>query len=290
MRVKCDYCGQQVDESLSYCPHCGGSLSTSNRVASDQPKTIGELQQWYAAHNLPPEHVTRFFIGKDIREPKAFGIYRDVNGDFVVYKNKANGERAVRYQGKDEGYAVNELYQRLRSEIVDQKEQNARNMMNNNRYNTGYNNAPQKKGLSKILPWLIAIPFLSPIITSGFTFFIFILVAIFDNSPAKGYYNYNGKDYYYQGSSWYSYNSTTDSWDYASNSSELDSIINNDNYSDYRTYDHDGSRFEDSNWYDSGTSDDSYDWDSDSSWSSSSDSWDSGSSWDSGGSDWDSDW
>ena len=54
-----------------------------------------------------------FFIGKDIKEPKAFGIYKNSAGDFVVYKNKSNGERVIRYQGTDEGYAVNELYQRL---------------------------------------------------------------------------------------------------------------------------------------------------------------------------------
>ena len=50
-----------------------------------------------------------FFLGQDIREPRAFGIYQDADGLFVVYKNKANGERAVRYRGRDEAYAVNEL-------------------------------------------------------------------------------------------------------------------------------------------------------------------------------------
>ena len=125
MKVKCDYCGQMIDEGLSNCPHCGGSVSAVNRVAKTQPQTIEELKQWYVDHNLPPEETTRFFIGKDIKQPKAFGIYKNSNGDFVVYKNKANGERAVRYQGSDEGYAVNELYQRLKSEIADQKANNS---------------------------------------------------------------------------------------------------------------------------------------------------------------------
>ena len=58
----------------------------------------------------------RFFIGINYKKPKAFGIYQD--GDqFIVYKNKANGERAIRYQGTDETYAVNELYLKLKSEI-----------------------------------------------------------------------------------------------------------------------------------------------------------------------------
>ena len=126
MKVKCDYCGQMVDETLKNCPNCGGPISTANRVASGQPKTIEELKKWYTDHNLPPEETTRFFIGKDIKEARAFGIYKDKNGDFVVYKNKSDGTRAVRYQGKDEGYAVNELYQRLKAEIADQKANNSK--------------------------------------------------------------------------------------------------------------------------------------------------------------------
>ena len=121
MQVKCDFCGSMIDEKSERCPCCGAPLSGANRTSKEQPKTIEELRAWYIAHHLPPEEVTRFFIGKNITEPKAFGIYRDSNGDFVVYKNKSTGERAVRYKGADEKYAVNELYQRLKAEIADQK-------------------------------------------------------------------------------------------------------------------------------------------------------------------------
>lgn len=65
----------------------------------------------------------KIFIGINYKKPKAFGIYQD--GDqFIVYKNKANGERAIRYQGTDEAYAVNELYLKLKSEILNQKANN----------------------------------------------------------------------------------------------------------------------------------------------------------------------
>jgi hypothetical protein len=57
----------------------------------------------------------RFFIGEDYREPKAFGIYRD-GEDVVVYKNKADGSRAIRYRGRDEEHAVDELFQKLLDE------------------------------------------------------------------------------------------------------------------------------------------------------------------------------
>lgn len=88
----------------------------------NETKTIEELKQWYIDAHLPPENITRFFIGKNCKEKKAFGIYKDTNtGHFVVYKNKANGVRAIRYEGFDEAFAVNELYLRLKQEIANQK-------------------------------------------------------------------------------------------------------------------------------------------------------------------------
>ena len=80
--------------------------------------------------------MTRFFIGKDTRAPRAFGIY-EANGEFIVYKNKSDGSRAIRYKGTDEAYAVNELYMRLKEEILNQKNINLKNkskIANDNRY------------------------------------------------------------------------------------------------------------------------------------------------------------
>ncbi len=275
MKIKCDYCGQMIDEGLDRCPNCGASISAVNRMASGEPKTIEELKQWYVAHNLPPEEKTRFFIGKDIKEPKAFGIYKNSNGDFVVYKNKSTGERVVRYEGSDEGYAVNELYQRLRAEIADQKA---------NRTRTSRSSGSRSSSSSGSGIWALYA-------TIGLFIFTFVaigmvacVVAITDKSPSEGYYRYKGNDYYYQNNDWYIYDLVTDTWDSVFDESELDSTINSDTDSDYRIYDHDGSRFEDSFWYDEGSDDDSSDWDSDSSWDSD---WDD---WDSGGTDWDSDW
>lgn len=92
-------------------------------IIMQEPKTIEELKQWYVAHNLPDEMITRFFIGKNYQEPKAFGIYQEpATGDFVVYKNKANGTRAERYRGKNEAYAVTELWLKLKEEILHQKQ------------------------------------------------------------------------------------------------------------------------------------------------------------------------
>ena len=87
------------------------------------PKTIEELKQWYRDHNLPPAETTRFFIGINYTNPKAFGIYKEGN-EFIVYKNKADGTRSIRYQGEDEAYAVKELFLKLKSEISNQKAHN----------------------------------------------------------------------------------------------------------------------------------------------------------------------
>ena len=123
MEIKCEYCGSMIPDNVEVCPQCGAINQNFKRAADGTPKTIEELKQWYADRKLPPYEVTRFFIGIDCKEPKAIGIYEE-NGRFIVYKNKADGSRAVRYDGKDEDYAVNEIYLKLKSEILHQREMN----------------------------------------------------------------------------------------------------------------------------------------------------------------------
>lgn len=258
MNIKCDYCGSMIDERSESCPHCGAKLSGVNRLSTEQPKTIEELQAWYTAHNLPPEEITRFFIGKNITEPKAFGIYKTETGDCVVYKNKSTGERAIRYQGADEGYAVNELYQRLKAEIADQKAAH------------GSPKQP-KKNKKTAKGCLIAL----------IVFIILGVVAVaMDKSAPNGYYNYDNTEYYHQGSSWYRYDKDADNW---VTTTSMSDIITKDNAGDYSYNNHEGMRFEETSWYDDGSSDDSDDWDSDNSW-------DSDDDWSSSSTDWDSDW
>ena len=120
MKVTCDYCGVMYDDKLTNCPNCGSPNNKIDRTSNAQPKTISELQEWFRANGYD-YYKTRFFIGIDYKDPKAFGIYKDDAGDFVVYKNKANGERAIRYHGSDEEYAVNEIWQRFQQEIINQK-------------------------------------------------------------------------------------------------------------------------------------------------------------------------
>ena len=113
----CKYCGSVVSSADKHCPNCGAPnegyvVNTEKQVF--MPKTIEELKEYCAERGMPLLKM-RFFIGEDYRRPKAFGIYRD-GGDFIVYKNKANGQRAIRYQGPNEAFAVNELFLKLLDE------------------------------------------------------------------------------------------------------------------------------------------------------------------------------
>lgn len=115
---KCEYCGGVILSSDKTCPSCGApNLLYVEDAASVvlTPHTIKELAEYCAERNMPLYRM-RFFIGENYKEPKAFGIYQNDAGEFVVYKNKADGSRSIRYQGRDEEYAVQELYLKLLDE------------------------------------------------------------------------------------------------------------------------------------------------------------------------------
>ena len=110
----CAYCGAPVSSVSLKCPHCGAAnplYAAPVRSLPMEPRTIEELQEYCEAKGLPLDRL-RYFIDQDYRQPRAFGIYRD-GVDFVVYKNKADGSRFVRYRGPDEAKAVGELFEKL---------------------------------------------------------------------------------------------------------------------------------------------------------------------------------
>lgn len=115
---KCEYCGGVILSSDKTCPACGAAnlLYVENAPSVVlTPHTIEELKEYCAERNMPL-HRMRFFIGENYTKPKAFGIYQNSAGEFVVYKNKADGSRSIRYIGRDEEYAVKELYMKLLDE------------------------------------------------------------------------------------------------------------------------------------------------------------------------------
>lgn len=244
------------------CKNCGEEIQTS------EPKTIEELKDFCKEKNLPLEQM-RFFIGENYTGPKAFGIYENDAGEYVVYKNKADGTRAIRYQGDDEAYAVNELYQKMRLEIRQRKQSQTSNPAKT---------AEQDKTSYGKKLWIGIAAFIA-LAACGFIW----AFTGFDDEPETGYYTCENTPYYYDAGSWYCWDGEADAWEPAY-------IIDDDladHYADY--YDsseyspwYDASSFEDSEYYDnsrdSRDSDDGWSWDS------------SNSSWDSGDTNWDSDW
>lgn len=266
MRIKCDYCDNYIDDADVYCPECGAPNEHLMRSADGVPKTIAELKAFCEAHGLPLEKM-RFFIGINYTQPRAFGIYRDESGNFIVYKNKADGTRAVRYRGTDEAYAVNEIYQKLKSEISLRKS----------------NTSPKKtvSGRRKRKRRRILSVYITMII-------IFIACSVIANlitssKPSRGYYSYGGGYYYYQDNAWYYYNDDEESWEHAYDvDDELtenydDYYESGGYYADYGTGDfEDTAYYHETDWEDDWDDDDDWDW--------------GGDDWDTGGTDWDTDW
>lgn len=249
MKIRCEYCSSMFDDTLEKCPSCGAPNQNVRRSTVDQPTTIEGLKEWYESKGLPPYETTRFFIGVDYRRPRAFGIYKDENtGNFIVYKNKDNGQRAVRYEGSDEAYAVNELFMRLKQEILEQKARNAssssrsyspsdaQNYYDNYNARRGHHTIgnPSRKGNNRLVKYVLLIlgvyffaQFFGSMVLMVFSSDTIINQLKSSGLPAKGYYSYNGDTYYSfgrsslveEGKRWCVYDTANGEWELADVSS-----------------------------------------------------------------------
>lgn len=237
--------------------------------------SLSELENFFREKNIP-EEKTRFFVNQNRQDPKCFGIYQDVNtGNFIVYKNKADGTRAVRYEGTDEKLAVSIFFDKLKEEMalrdnqglykssIDQiKEKNLAKRNRTRRFITIF-----------VIMWVMAFAAV-PI--------YFGIKNLF--TPKTGYYNYNDSYYYYGHNHWWYYDDLYDDW----------YIYNGyiDDYNDYYTGSYYDSTYGYSNIYDSEEYDSYSSSNSSNSYDYSSDDFDSYDfdSWDSSSTDWDSDW
>lgn len=268
MKVNCDYCGSYIETTDEECPHCGAKNSHFARTASDTPKTIEELRSYCKSKNLPLERM-HVHLGENYNAPKAFGIYKDdKTGHFVVYKNKADGQRAIRYEGTDEAYAVNELYLKIKDLVMDAREATAGRVQTKN--------SPQSN--AQIIVRVLFIYFIILFIMM----IIYLDITITNQSKKDGYYEHNGTSYYKHGSYWYEYDDDDNSWERVygvSSDIDADDYLG-ENYrrsfdeGGFHVYEHSGDWNSRNDW-------DSYD---DYGWN------DSYDDYDFGGGDWDSDW
>lgn len=196
MKIKCNWCGSWINDFEQTCPNCGAVNENFRRQGTGVPQTIAELKEWAEKHHLPLGQM-RTYIGVNYTGPKAFGIYRDENtGNFVVYKNKADGTRAVRYEGPDEAYAVNELYQKMKERVADQKSRRRPEMSGttngpvylNTGNPVGYENrrgTERRRPGGKSFTGKIVAGF---IVLQIVVFLLSVFIAISDRSPDTGYY------------------------------------------------------------------------------------------------------
>lgn len=278
MEIKCEYCGSYISEKDEFCKQCGAVNANFKRSTDGTPKTIEELKAWYMQKNLPPEETTRFFIGKNYKGARAFGIYEE-NGEYIVYKNKDDGSRAVRYKGKDEAYAVNELFLKLKSEILNQKAHNINNKKSGNK--------KEKSLLGRLWEYGTGLVVIVFVIFYIVTFVNSFTKTIKDAPYAGNYYAYGDDVYYcdsYVDDSWYIFDYDEDDYLPVEIPRQMYDDIQNYKFSSDEVWDSGIERFEDSDMgqyieslKESESSDSDY-------------SWDSSDSWDSDSSDWGSDW
>ena len=256
----CAYCGTALGPGDEICPSCGAPNPhhvPGGEAGTRKPRTIEELRAFCESKGMPLEKM-RFFIGINELSPRAFGIYRE--GDrFIVYKNKSDGSRAVRYDGPDEAYAVNELYLKLLEE-------------HRLRQNGGGSGGTRSSGARRRPSRNSTVIIIAVIVL----YFLVQLVVGKLSHRKDGYYRTGDDLYYRYGSSWYM-DSGYDDW------VETDSFPMDDYGSYYAGDDYDDS-WGGSDFTESSTWESLKDSDSDPDWNADYDSWDSGDT------NWDSDW
>ncbi len=252
-------------------------MENEKKYLPEEVYSYEQLLQIFRDFHIDSEK-TRFFIGSEYTDPKAFVIFQNDFDDYLVYKVKADGTRALRYKGKDEAYAVNEYYQKFLEEVRKRPEFARKLLKPGNRIvsrSSSYSKSSR--------PVLIAV--ITVALTMILSFSVILVSSAIHHIRHRhdGYYSTPFGHYYYYGKDVYYYDDDLYDWLYYGNYDTFDDFYGYDDYTyseDYY-YNDDYSDFRDSDYYDLDSDDDD-----DSGWDDS-DSWDS---WDSGGSDWDSDW
>ena len=280
---RCEYCDTVLLPGMQLCPGCGApnprfdpaAAATAQAVppVSGKPKTIGELRAFCTGKGMPLDKM-RFFIGVDERSPRAFGIYRE-GSDFIVYKNKSDGTRAIRYRGPDEAFAVNEIYQKL---LEEHRQRTGGSHQNPPPGSAQHNTRNRKQSRTSLLPIILIL----------LGYLVFSAVPKLTGHRSDGYYRVGEDLFYRYGTAWFmdAGGGYSDGW------TEIDDFP----YENANTY-YQGNSYDDtwgaSDFKDSWAWDeyqDSSDYDSDDSdWDSDWDDYDYD-DWDSGDTDWDSDW
>ena len=247
----CGFCGAFMDANDKECPNCGAPNQNYNRTANEAPKTINELQQWCDDNKIDLSNM-HIYIGEDFKGAKAFGIFKDGSGKVTVYKNKDTGERTIRYEGYDEEYGVNELFQKIKNMYLTAKEATLTENSNSkfvkkfnlpkiehNKVNTTSITKKKKPSIFNDINIEDVLQFIMMsvvvlLIAGTLGFGMYALFNTLDKKAEEnggylfyldletpqviildnGYYNYEEVNYYHHSPFWYYYNSNVGMWDY----------------------------------------------------------------------------
>ena len=266
-------------------------------------------------HSIPLERM-RFFIGVNCQEEKCFGIYYDnYTEKYIVYKNKNNGERVIRYQGVNEAEAAQIIMDKIVEETnIREKDkdwwEHQQNLATSSDYVKEYNKEIKNRNKQSIdFSTIMNGAATTSIILCIIAFVVLLLASLprftyqlykdyQQSSPRTGYYLDDNNYYYFNKGVWYFWNDFE--WKKYDGTIDYNNYNYNKNYSsNYQITD-----FKESDYYieqntnSNQTYQPSYDYDYDYDWSFDWDSsWDDNDffdvdfgDWSSDYTDWGSDW
>lgn len=212
----CGSCKVKYSNKLNKCPNCGVlnpsriPVEAPSEHSFQMPKTLRELELLLEENRLSPNDI-RLHIREDYPGPLCCGIFQDAEGNFVVYKNRIDGSRVVRYQGPDEAYAVSELLQKALERVEVRRalhvplphEQDSLSVQKDTPFKKSLKKRRSSQPKRTTIKWNY-LGLLSPLL-------VILVVWVFMNwdSTKSGYYCYQSSYYYYQDSDWFVYQGDT---------------------------------------------------------------------------------
>ena len=222
--------------------------------------SIEEFKALFHEFNIEEDKV-RFYIGKYHLSPKAYGIYQ-IDENYIVYKNKSNGETFIRYKGPSEEEACKELYTKFLQEVSKRKNLSKQyNPYHDDNYSFVKKSNNVNNGKSKKII-LFAIILIITINTG-------IIIYNRNNTSSKPqirYYENNDRYYKKYNDDWYYWDDGLNDWYYYSpveNEYIYFNDITDSYYEEYEPNDSQSDDYNNSNNYEFDFSDSYQDFDSD---------------------------
>lgn len=216
MDKKMVYRPDLAEDAEEFCPLCGAPVVMEEETLEQDntpeqevvPETIAALRELCVSRSVDAES-RGFFLDSNREHHGGYGIYLDNDGDFVFYKNHSSGEKSIRYKGKDEAYAVRELYGRMKKDgcfpLTVKKNQPKENSSHGH-HRSGSSGKHRRVQRKKRV--VIAVALLLVLAVSAAAVYVW-----YANQPKDGYYHYHDDYYYLQKGSWYCYNSVMEKWE-----------------------------------------------------------------------------